>query len=151
MKKFDLQSSFFLLILSILICIGSYRLSLGSLGTPGPGFMSFLSGVVLLILALLMLIEALLKGHSEPRRFWESSAGRSKVYLTLASLVVYALGLNFLGFFVMTSLFMGFLLAVIGTEKWTTVILGGVLSALASYAFFELWLKLELPKGILGI
>jgi hypothetical protein len=51
----------------------------------------------------------------------------------------------------MTGLFVAFLLAVIGSEKWTTVILGGAFSTLASYLLFEVWLKLQFPKGIFGI
>lgn len=151
MKKFNIQSSLFLLIISILICIGSIQLSLGSLRTPGPGLMPFLSGVLLGIFGILIFGEAMLKGSSEPRRFWESSTGRVKALLTLSALLAYTFGLNFLGFLLMTGLFVAFLLAVIGSEKWTTVILGGAFSTLASYLLFEVWLKLQFPKGIFGI
>lgn len=151
MKKFDLQSGFLLLTISILICIGSVRLSLGSLKTPGPGFMSFLAGALLGVFALTILAETLVKGSSENRRFWESSEGRTKVILTLVSLFIYGLGLHIAGFIIMTGVFIGFLLAFIGNEKWTTVVLGGILSAVVSYLFFGMWLGLQLPKGFLGI
>jgi hypothetical protein len=151
MKKFDLQSSLFLLFVSIIICISSLRLSLGSLKTPGAGFMPFVTGVFLGVFALSILGEALLKTASEPKTFWENSEGRIKVLLTLASLFLYTIALNFLGFIIVTGFFVGFLLAAIGNERWPTVIAGGILSALGSFALFELWLKLQLPKGFLGI
>ena len=151
MKKFDLQSGLFLLAISILICIGSVRLSLGSMRTPGPGFMSFFSGLLLGVFALSIFVEALVKGSSQSKRFWENPVGRTKVLLTLASLLIYGLGLRWAGFVVMTGLFIGFLLAFIGNEKWGTAILGGVLSAVVSYVFFGVWLGLQLPRGFLGI
>jgi putative tricarboxylic transport membrane protein len=151
MKKFDLQSSLFLLLISITTCVASLQLSLGSLKTPGAGFMPFVAGAFLGVFALSILVEALLKTISVPKTFWENAAGKLRVFLTLASLLLYVIGLNFLGFIIMTGLFVGFLLAVIGNERWTTVIAGGILSALGSFALFELWLKLQLPKGFLGI
>lgn len=113
--------------------------------------MPFVTGVFLGVFALSILGEALLKTASEPKTFWENSEGRIKVLLTLASLFLYTIALNFLGFIIVTGFFVGFLLAAIGNERWPTVIAGGILSALGSFALFELWLKLQLPKGFLGI
>ncbi len=151
MKRLDLQSGLFLFALSLLMCVGSIRLSLGSLRDPGSGFLPFLAGMVLGVCSVFIFIESLRGTPSEANSFWESSSGRNKVALTLLSVVLYSLGLNVLGFIVMTGLLIGFLLVIIGNERWITVISGGVLSALASYTLFELLLRLRLPKGFLGI
>jgi putative tricarboxylic transport membrane protein len=151
MRKSDMISSGCLLIVSALICIGSVRLSLGSLKTPGPGFMSFLGGLSLGILGIAIFVEAWLKQPSEGRRFWGSYRGRLNVVLILACLCIYVVLLNYSGFILTTAVFMAFLFWVIGNEKWTTVILGAGLSTLGTYILFGWWLKLPLPKGFFGL
>ena len=51
----------------------------------------------------------------------------------------------------MTFLVMGFLFRVIEPQRWRTVIAGAFFSAVGAYLIFEAWLKVELPKGFLGI
>ncbi len=73
-----------------------------------------------------------------------------KISLVLASLVLYALFLEKLGFVFTTFVLLSFLLGISEGKKWPRVL--GVASAVAlgSFAIFELWLRIRLPKGIFG-
>jgi hypothetical protein len=46
---------------------------------------------------------------------------------------------------------MGFMFRVIEPQRWRTVIAGALFSAAIAYLIFDTWLKVELPKGFLGI
>lgn len=151
MKKFDLISSTFWLVVGFLICEESFRINLGNFRNPGPGFFPFGSGLVLRGLALVVMINGLGKGFGERKAFWEERTRWPKVVLTLVFIFVYGLLLEPLGFLLTTFLMMGFLLRLIEPQRWRTVIAGAVLSALGSYLIFQVWLEVELPKGFLGI
>jgi len=151
MKKFDLLSSTFWLVVGFLICEESYRIHLGNFRNPGPGFLPFGSGFVLGGLALVIMINGWRKRVGERKAFWEERNRWPKVAMTLVFIFVYGLLLEPLGFLLTTFLIMGFLLRLIEPQRWRTVIAGAVLSALGSYLIFQVWLEVELPKGFLGI
>ena len=66
-------SGLLLSIMSLWICIESYRLSIGSLRNPGPGFIGFLSGFVMGILSVILTIF--------PNRFMKDGSEEEKLYL----------------------------------------------------------------------
>jgi len=63
---------------------------------------------------------------------------------------LYAFFLERLGFVMTTFILLSFLLGLIEGTNWPRTF--GVTGAavLASFAIFELWLKIRLPKGIFG-
>ena len=144
-------SSAFLLLLGFLICEESWRINLGEFRNPGPGFLPFGAGLILGGLALALLVKTL-RGKSSGDKAFRFERGRwPKVSLTLTSIFVYGILLEPLGFLLMTFLVMGFLFRVIEPQRWRTVIAGAFFSAVGAYLIFEVWLKVELPKGFLGI
>jgi len=70
--------------------------------------------------------------------------------IILISLLAYALLLKIMGFVPTTAVFIAFLLRVISPQRWSVVFVSSILTALASYLIFEIWLKAQLPKGPLG-
>jgi hypothetical protein len=55
-----------------------------------------------------------------------------------------------LGFVLTTFLLLSFLLGWIERANWTRSLGVATAAALGSFAIFELWLKIRLPKGIFG-
>lgn len=151
MKKLDLISSAFWLIVGFLICEESWRINLGQFRNPGPGFLPFGAGLILGGSALAVLVKTLRGERRGDQAVWAERRRWPKVVLTLASVFVYGLLLEPLGFLLTTFLTMGFLFRVIEPQRWRTVIAGALLSAVGAYLIFETWLKVELPKGFLGI
>lgn len=133
------------------ICFGSMRLSLGDLHRPGPGFFSFLSGAILGIFSFLSFVQSL---KSRPggvsKSFWSNPQRRLKMGFAILALILYAIGMNYVGFFFSTLLFLGFLFRGIDPLPWSVVFGGSILGTTASYALFKYWLDVQLPGGILG-
>jgi putative tricarboxylic transport membrane protein len=148
-REKDRMSSFFWILVAIGICYGSVRLDLGELHKPGPGFFSFLAGAILGVLSLIVFLQSLKSAPGEERGpFWLNPQRRIKmVYLVLA-LILYAIGMNYIGFFFSTLLFLGFLLRSIDPQRWSVVIAVSILSTIISYAIFQYWLDVQLPTGI---
>ena len=73
-----------------------------------------------------------------------------KIALVLLSLVSYAFFLERLGFVLTTFVLLSFLLGWIELTNWPRSLGVASAAALGSFAIFELWLKIRLPKGILG-
>jgi len=137
----------FFFFFSSYICYQSTGLGLGSWRKPGPGFLSFWSGVVLGVLALVVLFQSWkLKEDEEESK--TRSSWRGKI-LCFVSLLVFVLLLNTLGFIPTSFLFMGFLIKIVERKSWATAGLIAFAVALASYGLFEICLHSQLPKGIL--
>jgi putative tricarboxylic transport membrane protein len=151
MKKMNFIGSVFWLMMGFLICEESWRINLGEFRNPGPGFLPFGAGLILAGLALVLLVTPLRGRDSEGKAFWTERSRWLKISLTLASIFFYGFLLEPLGFLLMTFLIMGFLFRVIEPQRWRIVMAGAFFSAVGAYLIFEVWLKVELPKGFLGI
>jgi len=147
----DRNSSLFFFFVGLGICYGSIKLSLGELHRPGPGFFSFLTGAILGVLSLFVFLKSS-KGscQEEAEVFWPNPRRTLKMGYVLAALVLYAVGMDYLGFLVTTLLFLGFLLRGIDPQRWPTVLAVSILGAAISYYTFQYWLDAQLPVGILG-
>jgi putative tricarboxylic transport membrane protein len=138
----------FWLAVGIFVCYGATRLGLGNVTEPGSGFIFFWSGLILAVLSLMVVAEELRRA-ADPvpemgRMNW------AKIGLVLLSLVLYAFFLERLGFMLTAFFILSFLLGVIqGTNPARAFGIAGA-AALGTFAIFELWLKIRLPKGILG-
>ena len=134
--------------LGILVCYGATQLGLGSVTEPGSGFIFFWSGLILVILSLMALAESLRSSEEIAQETGEMNW--VKIGLVLLSLVLYAFFLERLGFVVTTFVLLTFLLSWIEGTSWARSLGVASAAALGSFAIFELWLKIRLPKGILG-
>jgi hypothetical protein len=144
--------SLFWLILAVLICYGSYHMDIGTPGSPGPGFIPFLSGIVMAGSSLSILLISTIGKKKRPRA--EKSVltprNRRDTILVILSLIGFMFSLNLLGFALCTLLFMGFLLRILGSQRWKTVILGSLFTSLGAFLLFQWVLKCQMPTGILG-
>jgi putative tricarboxylic transport membrane protein len=137
--------------LAIIICIGSLRLSLGSFQNPGPGFFPFIAGLVMGVLAAMLYFQARRSASSAKETkqpLWTNHGGVKKIVLTTIALLVYAIGMDYLGFLISTFIFFVFLLRTIEPQRWGLVILESLLASGISYVIFEIWLQAQLPRGI---
>ena len=141
-------SALFWIVVGILACYGATRLGLGSVTEPGSGFIFFWSGLILVILSLMVLAEDLRNTEEIVQETGEMNW--VKIALVLLSLVLYAFFLERLGFVVTTFVLLTFLLGWIERTNWSRSLGVASAAALGSFAIFELWLKIRLPKGIFG-
>jgi putative tricarboxylic transport membrane protein len=146
MTRADRWSGPALLVLSLYVSIESWRLGLGTYFRPGSGFFPFYSGLLLGVLAVILTLGAF-RGELEPGEAWGKW---TNILLVSVGMLGFVLLLNRLGFLLTAFLFIGFLLQVVERRDWIVSLGAAALTALASYAIFQLWLRAQLPAGILG-
>jgi len=122
-------------------------LSFGSLRSPGSGMFPDLIAVLMMVLsAILMAVP--------PRTEGRGSAISGKVVLRIgsvfAALVLYSLLLELLGFLIVSLVLTTFLFAVFDSRKYWIAILRAFVLTGFSYVLFEVLLKSNLPRGVLG-
>ncbi|MBM4278094.1 MAG: tripartite tricarboxylate transporter TctB family protein [Deltaproteobacteria bacterium] len=152
MKKRDILSSLFWMAVSIGVCYGGYGLDLGTLHDPGSGFMFFWVGIIMIGLSIGLLIRAIKRpAVAGELKIFRTGIRWGKVVSTLVALMLYAYVFVPLGFILSTVLLLIFLFKAVEPQRWSWAILGAMISTLAAYGVFHLWLRSPLPKGFLGI
>jgi len=149
MKKTYIIANVFWMVLSIAICLESWRLDVGGLHTPGPGFLPFYAAILLGVLALISLIQILKETEGPATGIW--GGGRwFKLVFMLVSLFIYVLLFNLLGFVLATFLLLLVLFRVIEPYGWKMVLISSLLTITGTYFFFVVLLESRLPRGFLG-
>ena len=150
MKNNDQRSSLFWLAIGLAIAVNSGKYGLGSLSSPGPGFLPFLTGLSIAGLALVVFFQQFSKRDREKVTDLWQKGNWPTMLLVMGALVLYTLLLNFIGFLLDTFLLIAFLLRVMEPMSWKKVFAGAMLAAGGAYVIFQLWLKAQLPTGFLG-
>jgi putative tricarboxylic transport membrane protein len=149
MGKADRISGVFWLCFSILMIIQSYRLGLGRLNHPGPGFLFFWVNIALGIMSLVVLFKTWAgKKKEEPQPELLEGQRISKIVFVLLALFIYVLLMETVGFLPMTFLFFVFLLGIIEKKKWFFTVFVSVVVTVISYVIFQIWLQCMLPYGV---
>jgi len=148
--RISLYCNLFWLLFSVITCVEAYRLTLGNINNPGPGFFPFGAGLTMLTLSLVALLQSVTKkqkvgatSRQETFRWWN-------IAIILAAITAYALSLEKIGFLINTLLFMCLLLKVVEPQTWKTAIIGGLITTLAANLVFNVVFRTQIPKGILG-
>jgi putative tricarboxylic transport membrane protein len=150
-REKDRISALFWVAISIGICCGSIRLSLGEFHKPGPGFFPFLLGFALGTISFLIFFQSFKRiPRDEKKAFWPNPQRSLKMTYILIALILYALGMNSLGFLPSTFLFLGFLLKAVEPQRWSVVLSGSILGTIFFYGIFQYWLDIPFPSGIFG-
>lgn len=149
MRRYDIASALFFLLLSASVVWAGVRLGFGEWREPGPGFIAVLAGILLGGLSTACLAMAWRGGGiaGGTRRFFPEAGSGRRVALILAALAAFALLLERLGFLISTFLFLLFLLRVIRPQPWRTALLMSVTTAVVCLLVFQIWLQVQLPEG----
>jgi ABC-type phosphate/phosphonate transport system permease subunit len=149
MKRHDLISSVVFFCVGLFIVLYAPQFDLGSLRSPGSGFMPFLSGLIVCGLATTTFLRAFFDKSDEVEKIW-AEVKLLKLISTILILIAYAFLISLLGYIICSFFLILFLTRYIGSQTWPKSVLLGVLSSILSYLLFETWLKAQLPIGILG-
>ena len=143
----DRLSSIFLLFFSAVTIHLAFRLPLGRMTRPGPGFFPLILSLVVGSLALLLFLRTFrARGESGDQ---EIPTPKWRVLYLLGNLCLCAILFRPLGFLISAFLFLVALKPII-KEKWIPVLLGSAVISVAFLLFFSYLLKVELPMGILA-
>jgi hypothetical protein len=151
-KKTFLINDLVWIAFAALVCYGGLKLGFGSFRQPHAGFMPFLSGLVLGLLALVDLLSGVVnhwKQEKMDKEIW-ANIHWGKLFLTLALLFIYTVLFNTLGFIIATIPLLFFLYRVMEPRPWWVVIIASVITTGFFYLGFKVGLGSQLPRGFLG-
>ncbi len=152
MKKTFLINDIFWMTLALFACLGGLKLGFGTFHQPQAGFMPFLAGLLLGLLALVDLISGLLtqwKREKGDKEIW-SEIGWGKITITLAVLFIYTALFSVLGFIIGTILLLLFLFRLMEPRRWWIVLIASLVTTGLFYIGFKIGLDSQLPRGLLG-
>jgi cellulose synthase/poly-beta-1,6-N-acetylglucosamine synthase-like glycosyltransferase len=139
------------MVFGFLIIIFSLYLPVGTFGNPGEGLVPLVAGVCMCILSIVVFFRSYLQGSSETKVFTEKKQGLQVVFITIMALLIFPVIFEYLGFLIATFFLLFFLFKVIGEMKWKLSLVGTLLTTLCSYLIFNVWLKVQFPRGLLEI
>ncbi len=141
--------------IGLVICASAYSTGLGMFREPGAGFVAFVAGAF--IVAVGVLLSAIRR--PEPREAKEELPGTTalpilqtplfKMAYTVAVLLFYALFLDLLGYIVTTFIALFALFCDLSRRRFAVPLFASAVSVAITYMVFEVWLKSQLPRGIL--
>ena len=143
--------SVILTLVGVVFCGYSFTLGLGTVHAPGPGFVPFLAGGLLIVLTIAALIET--RPEMKVRKWSELFGGERwrAVVGILGSLFLYALVMDILGFLLSTFLILTFLFKISEGQRWKVALGASILTMVLTYFLFEYFLQINFPRGFLGI
>ena len=149
--KPDKVSSVFWMALGMVMIYASYKLKLGTLTHPGPGFLPFLAGMILCCLSIVVFLKAGRRIDEKAKKLRELWAGMNwlSAAIVVVTLLVYALVFTHVGFLLSTIGLLTFLFRARERMGWFAAIGGALIASFVSFAVFALWLKVQLPYGII--
>ena len=146
MLNADRWTGFFFVLFSLYVCFESWRLGVGGFFRPGAGFFPFYSSVVLGVLSVALGLLTF-RGELKKAEPWTDVSDTVSVSLAVLG---FALLLIPLGFLLTTFLFIMFLLLAVERRGWLFSAVAALSISVAFYVVFGIWLKAQLPAGILG-
>ena len=151
MRRSTIAASLILAGLAGLILFEASRLAFGSIRVPQTGFFPSTLAILLLFFSIALLLQTRRDAGGEKRDEPINSEAWSRIGVTLAAMLGFAVVLEKLGFLLSTFTVMLLLLRVVEPQKWPRVIAVALATALISYFLFARLLNIPLPAGVLEI
>lgn len=155
MKKYNIISSSILLLFSgaLYLYASTFPAYQKNIAVLNPGFYPKLLACIMALLAGLLLVTSILTKIKEKKTFWAGTTKKSMVLLllTLVMLVIYPLGLHYVGFPLMTFFFILTLVYSLSERKkygMKKIFLVSIGITLAIYLVFIVFLRIPFPRGI---
>ena len=138
-----------LFLVGIAYLVESVRQGIGSLRSPGSGFVPFFTAAALVLLSSISIMGKFKTTKGTPA---EAPAGiRTRgVLVVVAGLFAYVVSLPWLGYSLATFLMLLFLFRTGGIRKLGLVVAAAALTTATSFFVFDWCLSLRFPKGFLG-
>jgi len=153
-KQRGMSEGIFWVVIGGFICILAFQHGLGSVRAPGPGFVGFLSGILVGGVGAAMMLSKSIsmgrgKGTIRGAGLGIPAVSLRRLAYTMMFLIAYAILMDPLGYIVSTFLAMFGLFFDREKKNWLWSLFFSVTASLVSYLVFEVWLRCQLPRGIL--
>jgi hypothetical protein len=148
MNKVEAAAGVVVLAFGLALLAGALNFPYLLQGVPGPGFLPLLIAFGIVTAGLVLTVAAA-RGSTAVQVRWAPPAGWLRVCFMVAALAVAFLLLELLGFLVVTTLFMAVMIFCLGERSWRMLATVPLLSAIALYGVFAVWLRVPLPQGVI--
>jgi hypothetical protein len=133
--------------LGALVAYDSYRLGSGwASDGPQSGYFPFYIGLFICICSTVVLAQGLLRLKTDQQVFVTSGRFRQVLVILLPS-TVYVLGVQLIGIYVSSALFIALFMRLAGKYSWLRSVAVGAGVSVSAFVMFEIWFKIPLPKG----
>jgi len=140
----------FWLLIGIIVSLASIRLGIGRAANPGSGFMPFFSGLLLIFLSLLLVVQEIRKVRAKPSISFSLNINKN-LGILVCSFLVFIFVLQTLGYLISLSILLFVLLEATAPKKWISSLLWAIGVSICSYLIFSILLKCNLPRGIFNL
>ena len=143
----DLTVAAIIFALGALVAWDSYRIG-ASWGSDGPqsGYFPFYIGMITCVCGAVVFVQSLLKLGTDKSVF-VTPEQLKQVLVILAPSTVYVLGVQLIGIYVSSAVFIALFMRIAGQYTWLRSAVVGLGVSLSSFVMFEIWFKIPLPKG----
>jgi len=135
------------MVLALAVAAEAGRLGFGTFSRPGPGFLPFLAGICLAVLAGVGLIQTIFKKPAAEAGVGFRAADILRIGLVSAVLFVHVFLWDVIGFLASTFLLLLFLFRCVEPLRWRTVFVASGLTLAFTYILFSVLLGARLPAG----
>ena len=143
----EVMTAIVIFALGIVMMVDNYKLGAGwASDGPESGYYPFRIGAILCIASFVVALRSLMsaKGPAEEFVSWEKF---KLVLMVLVQTTVYVLGIQFLGIYIASTLFIGAFMRVMDKSSWLKTLLVSVGVNVVLYWMFEIQFKVPLPQG----
>src|SRR5690349_10912637 len=143
----DLVVAAIIFALGALVGWDSYRIG-ASWGSDGPqsGYFPFYIGMITCVCGAVVFVQSLLRLGTDKHVFVTPEQFK-QVLVILAPSTVYVLGVQLIGIYVSSAVFIALFMRIAGRYTWLRSAVVGLGVSLGSFVMFEIWFKIPLPKG----
>jgi putative tricarboxylic transport membrane protein len=132
------------IMLGLYFMLEGLKLQLGSISSPGTGFMPFLIGVAVIGFGIMSAIPLLASVPASDSKRLTIQRFRDPA-IVVVSMIAYSLALERIGFIVSTGVLIVFLTWFVGRTTFLRATVSGAIATLVCYVVFGLLLGVRLP------
>ncbi len=133
----------------VFILLSAYLGRLALEFPAGGGTFPLFSTAGIMLLSVFLIVVSLGTRHGSERIVFDLSFGRLKPFLLAALTFVYVVAIFEIGYFVSSVAFLAVATIFLGIRNYWAILATAVILFPAMYTFFVLFLKAQLPTGIL--
>jgi hypothetical protein len=148
-NKVDAVVAAILVVIAGVVIYEARRLGAGwTSDGPGAGYFPFYIGIIILVSGLGILFQSLLSKKRDTDSFVDQQQLR-RVLSVLLPAMLYVLGVNFLGLYVASAIYIALFMVLMGKYPVLKSVLVAVAVITLFFMMFEVWFKVPLFKGSL--
>lgn len=149
-RTVEIAVAIFLLALGLIVIYDSNRLG-SSWGSDGPeaGYFPFYIGLLMSLASAVTIVQAVFgkTGKREARQVFVEWPALRQVLSVLVPALLYVLGIQLIGLYVASAIYIAAFMRWLGGYGWVRSILVGVGVSAIAFLTFEVWFQVPLYKG----